>query len=293
MFLPITATPFSHPGYKEVLPCNALAPYVRCFWTSWNEPGSSEDSSPELEKIQSVVIPDLCVDIIIVTDGTENIKDGREITSMNFCGVNDKMFNSGHSQHINRKLFGIRLYSWQASLFSDEPLSKTTNGYFDLQSHFKTTENLLHQKLSPHMTLQDFKLASEDILLTLLNRPTQMIPIKTSLILDSIMQMIHTRGTQNLSSLLQDVHTSERQLERLFENAFSLSPKKVSSLIRYQSLWQEVCYSNHFDIQDAVFDYGYYDQSHLLNDFKKFHGMNLHEAKQLASSCRIFTIQDS
>ena len=293
MFLPITATPFSHPGYKEVLPCKALAPYVRCFWTSWNEPDSSEDSSPELEKIQSVVIPDLCVDIIIVTDGTENIKDGREITSMNFCGVNDKMFNSGHSQHINRKLFGIRLYSWQASLFSDEPLSKTTNGFFDLQSHFKTAKKLLHQKLSPNMTLQDFKLASEDILLTLLNRPTQMIPIKNYLILDSIMQMIRTRGTQNLSSLLQDVHTSERQLERLFENAFSLSPKKVSSLIRYQSLWQEVCYSNHFDIQDAVFDYGYYDQPHLLNDFKKFHGMNLHEAKQLASSCRIFTIQDS
>lgn len=293
MFLPITATPFSHPGYKEVLPCKALAPYVRCFWTSWNEPGSSEASSPELEKIQSVVIPDLCVDIIIVTDGTENIKDGREITSMNFCGVNDKMFNSGHSHITHRKLFGIRLYSWQASLFSDESLSKTTNGYFDLQSHFKTAEKLLHQKLTPNMTLQDFKLASEDILLTLLNRPTQMIPIKNYLILDSIMQMIHTRGTQNLSSLLQDIHTSERQLERLFENAFSLSPKKVSSLIRYQSLWQKVCYSNHFDIQDAVFDYGYYDQSHLLNDFKKFHGMNLHEAKQLASSCRIFTIQDS
>ena len=278
MFLPITATPFSHPGYKEVLPCKALAPYVRCFWTSWNEPGSSEASSPELEKIQSVVIPDLCVDIIIVTDGTENIKDGREITSMNFCGVNDKMFNSGHSHITHKKLFGIRLYSWQASLFSDD---------------FKTAEKLLHQKLSPNMTLQDFKLASEDILLTLLNRPTQMIPIKNYLILDSIMQMIHSRGTQNLTSLLQDVHTSERQLERLFENAFSLSPKKVSSLIRYQSLWQEVCYSNHFDIQDAVFDYGYYDQSHLLNDFKKFHGMNLHEAKQLASSCRIFTIQNS
>lgn len=293
MFLPITATPFSHPGYKEVLPCKALAPYVRCFWTSWNEPFLSKSSLPELEKIQSIVIPDLCVDIIIVTDGTENIKDGREITSMNFCGVNDKMFNSGHSHITHRKLFGIRLYSWQASLFSDEPLSKTTNGYFDLQSHFKTAGKLLHQKLSHNMTLQDFKLASEDILLTLLNRPTQMIPIKNFLILDSIIQMIHTRGTQNLSSLLQDVHTSERQLERLFENAFSLSPKKVSSLIRYQSLWQEVCYSNHFNIQDAVFDYGYYDQSHLLNDFKKFHGMNLHEAKQLASSCRIFTIQDS
>lgn len=293
MFLPITATPFSHPGYKEILPDKALAPYVRCYWTSWDEAETPTTPSPELEKIHSVVIPDLCADIIIVTDGTENPEDGREITSMGFCGVNDKMFNSGHSQTPYRKLFGIRLYSWQAALFSDEPLSKTANGFFDLQIHFQTAEKLLRQKLSPTMTLQDFKTVAEEILLTLLSRPSQKLPIQSHLIIDSIVQMIRTRGRQNLSALLKDIHASERQLERLFADFFSLSPKKVSSLIRYQSLWQEVCRSKTFDIQDAVFDYGYYDQAHLLNDFKKFHGMNLHEAKELASACRIFTIQDS
>lgn len=94
MFLTITATPFSHPGYKEILPDKDLAPYVRCYWTSWNEAETPSPLSKELEKIHSVVIPDLCAHIIIVTDGTENPEDGREITSMGFCGVNDKMFKA-------------------------------------------------------------------------------------------------------------------------------------------------------------------------------------------------------
>ena len=67
-----------------------------------------------------------------------------------------------------------------------------------------------------------------------------------------------------------------------FEQTLSLSPKKTSSIIRYQSLWQEVCRSTQFDIQDSVFAYGYYDQAHLLNDFKKYHGISLSEARKLA-----------
>lgn len=291
MFVPITATPFPHSGYCELLPCKKLAPYVRCFWASWNEKGVAP--SPEMKKAQSVIIPDLCSDIIVITDGAERTEDGRVISSIDFCGVNDKMFWSGHSPDFNRQIFGIRFYSWQASHFSDEPLSKTTNGYFDLRSHFNTAEKLLRQKISPVMTLHDFKIAAEDALLALLARPAQKVPAQNHLVLDSIIQMISTCGSQNLSSLLKDIHTSERQLERLFENTLSLSPKKVSSLIRYQSLWQNVCRSDSFDIQDAVYAYGYFDQAHLLNDFKKFHGMSLGEAKQLSNACRNFTIQKS
>ena len=143
------------------------------------------------------------------------------------------------------------------------------------------------------MDLEEFKQIAEETLLKLLVRPASKRPEQNSLVMDAITQMIRTRGSQNLSSLLKDIHASERQLERLFAQTLSLSPKKVSSLIRYQSLWQNVCFSKNFDIQDAVADFGYFDQSHLLNDFKKFHGMSLGEAKQLSNACRNFTIQKS
>lgn len=270
MFFPLTSRPFSCSGYWELLPSKELAHYVRGFWTSWNE------------VLPAPIIPDLCADIIIVTDGTENKSDGREISSMFFCGVSDKMFTSVHSQGLHRRLFGIRFYAWQASVFSDELLLKTANGFFGLELHFLTARKLLLAKLSPVMNLEEFKQVAEETLLELLARPASKIPEQNPLVMDAIIQMIRTRGSQNLSSLLKDIHASERQLERFFAQTLSLSPKKVSSLIRYQSLWQSVCFSKKFDIQDAVADFGYFDQAHLLNDFKKFHGMNLAQARKIA-----------
>jgi methylphosphotriester-DNA--protein-cysteine methyltransferase len=132
------------------------------------------------------------------------------------------------------------------------------------------------------MSLEEFKQVAEETLLELLARPASKIPEQNPLVMDAIIQMIRTRGSKNLSSLLKDIHASERQLERFFAQTLSLSPKKVSSLIRYQSLWQSVCFSKKFDIQDAVADFGYFDQSHLLNDFKKFHGMTLAQARKIA-----------
>ncbi|MBP5748615.1 MAG: helix-turn-helix domain-containing protein [Treponema sp.] len=278
MFFPLTSTPFSRTGYRELLPSEELAPYVRCFWTSWNQ----KESSPQIQVPTTPIIPDLCADIIIATDGTENKADGRKISSMHFCGVSDKMFLSSHSQGKHRRLFGIRFYAWQASHFSDQPLIKTANGFFDLQTHFQTAKKLLLAKLSPVMNLEEFKQLAQETLLQLLFRPASKIPEQAPLVQDAIIQMIRTRGSQQLSSIIKDIHTSERQLERFFAQALSLSPKKVSSLIRYQSLWQSACLSKNFDVQDAVANYGYFDQAHLLNDFKKFHGMNLTQARKLA-----------
>lgn len=42
-------------------------------------------------------------------------------------------------------------------------------------------------------------------------------------------------------------------------------------LIRYQLIWQACLQDHDFNVQDTVVDYGFYDQAHLLNFFKKYH----------------------
>lgn len=279
MFLPLTAVPFGRSEYKELLPCRELLPYVRCFWTSWNAENSDEDNLKT-----SIVIPDLCSDIIISTEGNGNSLDGVDITAMSFCGVNDRMFRSEKQTLPYRKLWGIRFYAWQAYCFSDELLSNTANGFFDLEAHFYTAARLLKSNFSPLMSLKDFKRICEAILLDLLARPSRKAPEKNTLILDAVVIMIDNRGSKPLATILSDIHAGERQLERLFMRNLSLSPKKISSLVRYQSLWQNLCRSKHFDIQDAVYEYGYYDEAHLLNDFRKFHGLSLGKARSLLKS---------
>ena len=284
-FIPITATPFLRSGYREVMPCRDLAPFVRCFWCAWDSPAAPACAGTG---DSSIIIPDVCADIIITIDGDGPAADDRELTSMGFCGVNDRMFRSERREHPHRRLLGIRLFAWQAFRFSDEPLSGTANGFFDLGEHFSSCERLLRSKIAPDMELPAFKAACEQVLLELLDRPPRKTPECSPLVLDAVTQMLLTRGSQSLPALLKDIHAGERQLERLFAKQLALSPKKAASLIRYQSLWQDVCRPHSFDIQDAVLAYGYFDQAHLLNDFRKFHGMGLGEARRNAGLSAIY-----
>lgn len=67
-FHPLTAHPFDKVNCREVPPCPALVPYVRCFW------------GPEAQH-GTLVVPDACADIIIRPKGlgvVEKIRDYAE-----------------------------------------------------------------------------------------------------------------------------------------------------------------------------------------------------------------------
>ncbi len=85
-----------------------------------------------------------------------------------------------------------------------------------------------------------------------------------------------------MSDLCGYTAVSQRQLERLFADYVGISPKKLAGLIRYQYLWRDILRYGTSDIQDAVFRYGYADQAHLLNDFRKYHDTTPARARSLA-----------
>ncbi len=84
IYRPITANPFqSDDSYREYEPCEALKPYIRCFWGNrrpyWEEQGDYGVST---------VIPDTCMDIIFDVNFTDNY------INSSFCGINDSSFHS-------------------------------------------------------------------------------------------------------------------------------------------------------------------------------------------------------
>ena len=66
LYHPITGTPFqSDETYRDVTPCAALAPYIRCFW-------GSEHPLPARPHDGGLVIPDTCMDIMFTVDYARN-----------------------------------------------------------------------------------------------------------------------------------------------------------------------------------------------------------------------------
>nr|WP_284676510.1 helix-turn-helix domain-containing protein [Vibrio sinus] len=75
-------------------------------------------------------------------------------------------------------------------------------------------------------------------------------------------------GTNKISALANDVGCTSRHLSRLFQLYTGLSPKSFMQTIRLQ----HACKQLHLlrtSSSSMALELGYYDQSHLLKDFKK------------------------
>ena len=90
------------------------------------------------------------------------------------------------------------------------------------------------------------------------------------------------QGVLEINQLSKENFISSRQMERLFCEYIGMTPKKLSNLVRYQYLWQDIVSQSSFDIASAVSKYRYTDLSHMMREFKRYHTMNIWEAREMA-----------
>lgn len=103
-------------------------------------------------------------------------------------------------------------------------------------------------------------------------------------LLNSIDSLLKKRGALSVKNLAEYNVISERTLEQQFQFSLGISPKELLGLIRYQYLWRKVLSTRNFNIQDEVDAFGFYDQAHLLNTFRKYHGLSLPKALEYSNA---------
>ncbi|MCM1254275.1 MAG: helix-turn-helix domain-containing protein [Clostridium sp.] len=269
IYHPLTATPFKrNVTYQEIEPCQALQPYIRCFWGAeahCHEKGAGDTAE--------IVIPDTCADIIYYIDYTDNT------IAAGFCGVNDRSFYAGNDHKAGHEVatFAIRFYAWSAYVFSEDSFMGTVNGYYDVGERFGWLDKELQKRLLEPTSLADKIRYAEKLLVKKLETA------RNNKIVDSAAAniLLH-HGSLEISWLSKASPVSSRQLERLFHEYIGITPKKLSNLVRYQFLWKDVVSRTDFDILNAVYEYRYTDTAHLMREFKRYHSMGIREAKQLA-----------
>jgi AraC-like DNA-binding protein len=107
----------------------------------------------------------------------------------------------------------------------------------------------------------------EQFLLSLLNRNHEDLLIQTA-----CQQLNKSNGNYPISMLAQMLGLSKRTLERRFQIHIGTTPKKYARIVRLRNAlfqrkqlptWADVAYSS-----------GYYDQSHMINDFQELYGLS-------------------
>lgn len=269
IYRPLTATPFSQDDiYREYEPCEALKPYIRCFW------GSSQPYITEKSAVTGgIVTPDTCMDIIF------DINYSRNRIDSGFCGINDTSFYSEDNieNFCEASTFAIRFYAWSTILFSEDSMKNVRNGFFDAGEYFSYIRKEIEPYLFDISSMKERIPLVEAVLLKHLH-PER----KNRILTDCVGEMLKRRGNLRMDKLAGEVHVGARQIERVFKENIGLTPKALASLIRYQYVWSAALYKKNFCIQDAVCEFGYTDQAHLLHDFKKFHTVTLREAVEFA-----------
>ena len=266
-YRPLTSRPFlSSASYMEYAPCDALKPYVVCFWGM--ERTKEEEADQEV-----LVIPDTCVDLIIEINHT------KQKVSSRICGIQDHSFRVGRREGKDEiSSFAVRFHFWAVRLFIDMNMKEIYNRMMDF--------SLIQAGWSSCMdTFSDLKSMDERILWMEHYLLTHLDGGRYNLNLyNSVQRILDSSGRIAVKEICEYSCISQRQMERIFRQETGASIKRMANMVRYQNVWKDIVQQEQFAVQDAVFRYGYSDQSHLLNEFKRFHGVSPDQARKIAAS---------
>ncbi len=97
-----------------------------------------------------------------------------------------------------------------------------------------------------------------------------------ALINRAVKDIVSTKGIISVGILARNASMSIRNFRRIFLKVVGLSPKAYIRLIRMQHILRQLKHSD-FSMQQwcrIALDFGFYDQTHFIKEFKRFCGMS-------------------
>lgn len=160
-----------------------------------------------------------------------------------------------------------RLTPWGLNVFCRGVVRDCSERRVDCRDLFppygvEQIEDELAQKQTPQARVQ----CVEQYLLALLDRGRE-----DRLIQAACKALDRSGGTQPIARLARTLGLTERTLERRFQAHIGATPKKYARIVRLRkAMLHHGHLGNWADVASVA---GYYDQSHMIRDFREFYGM--------------------
>lgn len=158
----------------------------------------------------------------------------------------------------------VRFKPWAASHFFKIPLIEFKDQNIDSELVFdkQLVSNVIHQ-LCESVTIEQRVEVVESYLVSLLvDKPMDKL-------IKSVTEEIHkTNGLLKIDDIARNANISKRQLERKFNEIIGVSPKKFSTIVRFQQAIQS--FEKNDTLTALAYDSGYFDQAHFIREFQNF-----------------------
>ncbi|HEX6125393.1 MAG TPA: DUF6597 domain-containing transcriptional factor [Pyrinomonadaceae bacterium] len=246
--------------YLETKPSPRLAGFIKCFW-ALEYPGSGE---PE------PVLPDGCPELVFnLSEPFMRVYSGheeRQPTAL-LAGQMSRSILIRPSGKV--KLFGVRFQPAGAAPLLGFPLHELNDEIVEFRRVGVRQAYDVEHRMTEALSFAERRSIFEEFLIQRLAECKQNDPVSCIAAV-----MIDNRcGRVPVSEVSRQLGISERQLERRFKRTVGISPKMLSRIARFQSVVR-ACRDGEFpNLLDAALSSGYYDQSHLIRDFREFSGL--------------------
>jgi len=167
----------------------------------------------------------------------------------------------------NFGIFGVFLYPYSVRMLFGIDASEITNQLPDLFSLLGTEAKQLEDEV---MLCRDVH-ERIDVVADFLSR--RLTCSRSHNIIPAIQHIYEAKGIVNVDELATQTFYSLRQFERIFKEYCGFSAKKFSRIVRFNSVISDYK-RKRVTLSRAAYDLGYYDQSHFIEEFREFSGIN-------------------
>lgn len=226
----------------------------------------------------------------------ENLLDGDDLvlsilpdTATYLCFLYEDLLTTAHKEKIyttrsglagfqsfrsdlgaSGKVSGVsaRLTPWGLNVFNPGIVKECAEKRVDCRDIFpKYAIEKIEDKLSVKKVASERVQCVEQFLLSILNQTNEDLLIQTA-----CKTLDNFSGDYSISRLAQTLGLSKRSLERRFQDHIGTTPKKYARIVRLRNaIFKRQNFSNWADVAYMA---GYYDQSHMINDFQELYGMS-------------------
>lgn len=250
-------------SFQTAYPTPALASFVKKYW-------ALENCLPAGEKHMQRIVPSGLPELIFYFGNLPTTINSENSIPENTCisGQQKGFYDLDISGKLS--LFSILFHPHGAALFFNIPINELFAQNVPLKFIVHSEASVLESKLSEAETFQEKVLLAEKFLMARLAKNYKSFEFKR--MNHCLSEINNSKGMVSPERLSELACLSRKQLERNFSAFVGTSPRQFLKIVRFQHALHSKFKQKSVTLTQLACDCGYYDQSHMINDFKSLSG---------------------